>query len=162
MVTMDGNGAIGKDCTTPGKGKLKANFDHFTATTGEKVVVVGRTTYDLTPKAVRQFWSEIVVLTRNTELIRGCVTLCHPEHVLRIYEDKEMWVIGGRQMFEIFLPYAKQLIVTNVETIMERADVFFPDVNWQEWESRELFHQEADKENLFSFSVVEYTRKNHS
>ena len=157
IVAMDGNHAIGKGGRTPWR--LSADMKHFAETTKEKAVVMGRKTWDSIPQKFRPLpGRENIVVTKNTELmISGCAVLCHPEQVLRIFKDQEVWVIGGGEMYNIFLPYARRLLITHVDTIIEDADTFFPEING-DWKSRPLFQHEVDEKNQFSFSVAEYTR----
>ena len=81
------------------------------------------------------------------------------EDLLHISTRQEVWIMGGAEIYKLFLPYTIRLLVTHVNVSINDSDTFFPkvDKNWQI--HRQLFQQEADEKNDFSFSVTEYRKK---
>lgn len=65
-----------------------------------------------------------------------------------IAKDEKLFILGGEKIFELFLPYAKTLILTEVEMICE-ADTFFPQIN--EYNYTETFSQK-EEDNGFEFT----------
>ena len=53
--------------------------------------------------------------------------------VLAFAEDKEVYIIGGRTLYQQFLPVADVLHRTRIFAAFP-ADTLFPAVDWAEWE----------------------------
>ena len=157
IVAMDRERAIGKAGKIPWH--LKADIDHFASTTTGKVVVMGRKTYQSLPNRFRPLPErQNIVLTRSLSLLApGCEVLNTLQEVLQRSMTREVWVMGGAEIYQAFLPYSRCIMVTHVGTRIG-GDIFFPAVPGH-WAPRQLFRQEADEKNDFSFSVTEYTRR---
>ena len=58
---------------------------------------------------------ETLILTRNPEeSIEGALVFQNVEDVLDWYQnqDKNLYIIGGKQIFQLFEPYLDEIIVT--------------------------------------------------
>jgi dihydrofolate reductase len=66
----------------------------------------------------------------SLEFISDIETLLTPEPEREPHREpsRELFIIGGAQIYEFFLPYADELLLTRVEQSFD-ADCFFPD--WQ-------------------------------
>ncbi|MBA3733452.1 dihydrofolate reductase [Patescibacteria group bacterium] len=160
IVAMDKNRVIGRNGDLPWAGRLRSDMDHFKRTTEGHTVGLGRKTYDSIPEKFRPLLKrENVVITRDLEFkAPGCVVIHDPNVLIRMSIEKEIFIIGGAEIYKIFLPLTERLIVTHVETEITDGDTFFPELNRSEWRQKLLFRQEADAKNAFSFSVLEYIR----
>lgn len=159
IVAMDINRVIGKDGKTPWQGKLQADMLYFRDTTIGKTVVHGRKTYESIPLKFRPLPNrENIVLTRDHDFQSpSCIVIHSVEEILRIANGIEIWVIGGGEIYNLFLPHAKRLVVTHIDAEFE-GDVFFPEIN-HKWTPHDVFDKhEVDEKNLFPFQIVEYTR----
>ncbi len=159
IVAMDANRVIGKKDNIPWH--LKADMDHFKNTTMGHVVVMGRKTYKSIPAAYKPLpGRENIVLTNDpTFRAAGCHTMLglHLAEIQRLSRTREVFVMGGREIYSLFLSAVERLVVTHVETEIEGGDTFFPEIP-REYVGSSLFRHDADKENEFSFNVVEYRR----
>ncbi|GAB4026891.1 MAG: type 3 dihydrofolate reductase [Candidatus Microgenomates bacterium] len=65
-----------------------------------------------------------IVLSRSSQINT-------PERALEVAKkspgSEEIFVIGGGEIFELFMPYVERLYLTIVETPAPGADTFFPD-----------------------------------
>ena len=52
------------------------------------------------------------------------------------HKETEVFVIGGGQIFQHAFPLAQKILLTLVHTDAQ-CEVFFPALNWQEWEIHE-------------------------
>lgn len=162
IVAMDKELAIGKNNDIPWAGRLRADMDHFINTTKNHVVVMGRKTYESIPEKYRPLPDRTnVILTRNTSYtMPGCIILHQVEEVLHLAEGREIFVMGGAEIYNIFLPYAKRIIATRVDTRVEGADTFFPLLSAEKWKfNRQMFMQTADARNCHNFTIIEYIRR---
>ena len=158
IVAMDRNRAIGKEGKIPWH--LPADIKHFVDTTTGKVVVMGRKTYDSIPEKFKPLPNRInIVLTRDLNFTAfECRVMHSVDEILRFVVGHETFIIGGREIYELFLPHTQKIVITHVDTTVV-GDTFFPTVveNWTF--GRQLLQQEANDKHKFSFSITEYTRK---
>lgn len=70
--------------------------------------------------------------------------------------EQEIFVIGGEQIYRLFLPYANRLFMTLIHHEFE-GDAYFPEVDEQEWEvvSERKAEDEGDSPYDYSFLIWE-------
>ena len=126
IVAVDTNGAIGKGGTLPWH--YSADLKFFKETTTGNVCVMGRRTWESLKKPLPNRLN--VVLTRGATIAEqpGVVALRDKGSVLSLapYLARDLYVIGGRQIFEAFMPEIEEWIVTEVPLAVEGADTFMP------------------------------------
>ncbi len=157
---MDRNRAIGVGNKIPWR--LPEEQHYFKSRTIGKVVVMGRKTYESLPRSVRPLpWRINVILTRDTSFVaEGCgIVHDHKTILERAALGQMNMIIGGEEIYKLFLPYANRLLVTIIDTEIEGADKFFPEINSEEWQEVFLRSHEANTKNAHSFAFLEYFRK---
>ena len=103
---------------------IKEDMKFFRATTVGHKVVMGRNTWQSLPKKLKG--RENIVVSSNK--IKGAdKTISNLEAFIKDNLDtpEEIFIIGGGSIYEQFLPYAKNLYLTEVNASPE-ADIFFP------------------------------------
>ena len=70
--------------------------------------------------------------------------------------NEDIYIIGGRSIYKLFLPLVDELLLTKIEAIDDRADVYFPD--YQEEEFTETIIRE-NKENDIVYKHVRLERR---
>lgn len=123
---QDEEGVIGKENRLPWH--LPAELQHFKETTLNHAILMGRVTFDgmgrrLLPKR------ETLILTRNPEeKIDGVATFQDVQSVLDWYQaqEKNLYIIGGKQIFQAFEAYLDEVIVTHIHARVE-GDTYFPE-----------------------------------
>lgn len=127
MLTMifacDRNGAIGKDGDLPWH--QSSDLQHFKRITMRKTVVMGRKTWDSLPFKNGLPNRRNIVMTRTA---RDDVEVMSFEEVLALSEEEEVCIIGGGEIYALFLEHAKEIHRTIVDTRVEGADTFAPDI----------------------------------
>lgn len=89
-----------------------------------KTVLMGRKTFESLPKPLVD--RKNVVLTRQTDFHpEGCEIVHSIKEALELYTAEELVVIGGADIYEQFLPFANQILLTKVEADIEGGDAFF-------------------------------------
>ena len=73
--------------------------------------------------------------------------------------SKEVFVIGGGQLYRAAMPLAGRLYITEVETVIGDAEVFFPDVDPELWEVESRSERYLDEKTGFYYSFLILTRK---
>lgn len=98
-----------------------------------------------------------IILTKDKSFqINGCLTVNSVEQVLTEYSDQEVFVIGGAETFRQFLPYTNIIYLTRIEHSFE-GDVYFPEVNWDEWEI--VSFEQKTSETGYKLSFEKWVKK---
>jgi dihydrofolate reductase len=114
-------GLLGADGALPWH--LPEDLRHFKALTTGSTVVMGRRTWESLPPAVRPLpGRRNVVLSASLDAAAAGVEVARSVHdVLARHDD--FWVIGGGGVYAAFLPFAAELVVTEI-------DASFPGDTW--------------------------------
>jgi dihydrofolate reductase len=148
IVAMGTNRVIGVNNTLPWH--LRADLQHFKANTLGKTIVMGRKTYESIGRPLPG--RETVVLTRDAALQIDGVQVIHSVDAL----SGDIVVVGGEQIYTLFLPHANKLLITEVKAAPD-GDAYFPGMGSSFTEtSRE--HHKADDQNDHDFDFVTYIK----
>lgn len=158
IVAIAENGVIGDKNGLPWY--LPADLKHFSAVTKPHTVIMGRKTYE---SIVARLGKPLpdrtnVVITRQKGLeLPGCVVVNSVEEALA-QSGEEKFVIGGEEVFRLFLPYADKLIITHIHASVT-GDAKFPEYNPSEWVETSREDHVKDEKNQYDYSFVVYERK---
>ena len=126
IVAVDRNGAIGKGGKLPWH--YSADMKFFKETTTGNAVVMGHKTWLTLKKPLPNRLN--IVLSRQAEIepAESVVVLRDVDSVLAMNKDLkgDLFVIGGAQVYQAFLPYIEKWIVTEVPLTVDGADTFVP------------------------------------
>ena len=122
IFACDEEGAIGKDGDLPWRQSSDLQF--FKRTTLNKTVVMGRKTWDSLGRPLPK--RRNIVMTRSG-LSDDVETLSFGV-VMALAENEEVVVIGGGEIYALFLPHAKEVHRTIIHTVVKDADTFAPDI----------------------------------
>ena len=126
IVAVDRNGAIGKGGQLPWH--YPADLKFFKGQTTGHACVMGRRTWETLKKPLPERLN--VVLTRAAPVaeLPGVISLTDKQSALSLvpYLACDLFVIGGRAVFEEFMPEIEEWIVTQVPLAVEGADTFMP------------------------------------
>ena len=125
IVAIDRNLAIGKGGTLPWH--YPADMKFFKRTTIGNAVVMGSRTWQTLKRPLPDRMN-IVLTTKQSIGVDSVVTLPDVESVLTLAKTltRDLFVIGGAQVYEAFLPHIDRWIVTEVPLSVEGADTFMP------------------------------------
>lgn len=126
IVAVDRNNAIGRGGALPWH--YSADLKFFKERTTGNVCVMGRRTWESLRKPLPDRLN--VVLSRGLEIESrpGVVALRDAQSVLSLapYLSRDVYVIGGAEVFRAFGPVIDEWIVTRVPVAVEGADTFMP------------------------------------
>lgn len=150
------NGVIGKNNTLPWH--LPADMAFFKKTTTSHTIVMGRKNYQDIGRPLPN--RRNIVLSRDPDFhAPGCeVVNSFDEMIGKTSNDQEVFIIGGAGLYKTALEISQKMLLTKITADIE-GDVFFPDINWQDWREISNEHQEADEKNKYAFDIVGYERK---
>jgi len=126
IVAVDRNLAIGRGGRLPWH--YSADMKSFKQTTIGNTVVMGRRTW-LTLKGPLKDRQNIVLSREESfQPDDSVIVLRDVDSVLDLASKQEqhLFVIGGAQVYESFLPHIERWIVTEVPLAVEGADTFMP------------------------------------
>lgn len=111
------------------------DLKHFKKITDGKTVLMGRKTFDSIISRNGKILSNRhnVVLTRDKEFSYDQVEVIHNiDKYLLENVDKEIIIMGGKQIYTLALPYCERLYITFINKSYD-GDIYFPNVNLGEY-----------------------------
>ncbi|QOV08275.1 dihydrofolate reductase [Bacillus phage Kirov] len=140
---------------------LPRDRKHFMSATSGKVVVMGRRTWDSLPDDKRPLPKrKNYVLTRDLDWSADGAKVLHSvNEVLELAKSRDVFIIGGGEIYSQFMPHADRLIMTHVHTVNYDARVFFPEIDVRQWHLVHAQKNEADKEHEFEYTFATYSRR---
>ena len=142
VVARASNGVIGKDGGLPWH--ISADLKRFKALTMGTVLVMGRKTFDSLPKVLPG--RRHIVITRDSRWSANGVEVAHSVgEALAMADGEPVSVIGGADIFGLFLPLADRIELT--EVLAEFAGDTFLDDPRSTGEWREVASDDHSGEN---------------
>ena len=152
VVARAENGVIGRDGGLPWH--LSEDLKRFKALTMGKPMVMGRRTFNSLPRLLPG--RRHIVLTRDSDWrAEGAETARDPANALAIANCPELSVIGGAEIFRLFLPLADRIELTEVHARPD-GDTFLPAFDAAEWqETGREAHPAQHGQPAFSFVTLD-------
>jgi len=127
IAAVDRKGAIGKGGKLPWH--YSADMKFFRETTTGHAVVMGRKTWLTIGKPLKNRLNIVLSRDPNIEPQESLLVLSDIESVLSLNQSlsTNLFVIGGAQIYEAFLPSIEQWIITEVPVTVKGADAFMPE-----------------------------------
>jgi dihydrofolate reductase len=148
LAAVGANLVIGRDGHMPWH--LPEDLAHFKATTMGHTMVMGRKTYDAIGRALPG--RRTVVITRQQGWHAASVEVAHSlAEALALAGPTEVFVVGGGQVYRDAMPFADQMMLTEIEQSPD-GDAFFPTFGPDDW-------HETAREAHDGFAFVTYVRR---
>lgn len=147
------NGVIGNGNVIPWH--LPEDFKHFSQTTRDHAVIMGRATWDSLPEKFRPLPKRTnIVVSRSpshtmsssywTDSIDDAIAMAR-----EIHGQDDIFIIGGASIYEQTIAKADKLILSEVDLEPE-GDTFFPEIG-PEWVV-------SNRDSREGFNIVTYLR----
>ena len=157
LVAAGENDVIGRDNALPWH--LPNDLKYFKNQTWAMPILMGRKTYESIGKPLPG--RKNIVITRNSDWKAEGVTVVHSlEEAVQAAKDfsvKEIFVIGGAEIFNAAFPQAHRIYLTRVHHSFD-GDVFFPAVDTAGWTRVSARHCPADEKNAFAHTFEVWER----
>ena len=152
--------AIGKNRELGKDNKLlwhiPEDLKRFKELTSGHVVIMGRKTYESIGKPLPNRIN--IIVTRDNDYHQKDTIVCHSlEEALRQAQgkpSKEVFIIGGGEIYKQGLEYADKLYLTLIDKEYPEADAFFPDYS----EFKRILSEENHEENGIFFKFIDLAR----
>ncbi len=159
IVATSMNNVIGVQGDLPWK--LSDDLKRFKQLTLGKPIVMGRLTWESIGRPLPG--RQNIVLTRQVDFAAdGCDVVASPAAALAVAGNaEEIMIIGGGQVYELFMPKASRLYVTRVHATVD-GDAYFPAIDEATWQLVDREPHEADDVNQYAFEFRTYERQGRS
>lgn len=151
IVAYDRKLGIGKD------NKLlwsqSEDLKRFKRLTSGKTVVMGRKTYESIGMTLPN--RRNIVISRQNIDIEGVEVINSFDS---LNKDEDIFIIGGGEIYKIFLPIVDRLYITEIDCEIE-ADTWFPEIDLNVWEVESVEKHTSDEINQFDYNFINYIRK---
>ncbi|MBD9367281.1 dihydrofolate reductase [Xanthomonas sp. XNM01] len=158
VAALDRNRGIGRGNAMPWH--LPDDFRHFKALTLGHPILMGRRTAESLGRALPGRLN--LVLTRSGQVpfdgMQAVASLEAAIAAATAQGGETLCVIGGGEVYALTLPLADVLQLTHVDTVVERADAFFPEWDPAQWRAVSRETHPADARHAHAFEFVEYRR----
>lgn len=157
IVAVAEHNAIGKQgdllCHLP------ADLKHFKEITSAHTVIMGERTWFSLPKHPLPKRHNIVLTDVPGKQFEGADSVYSiAEAQAAVAPDEEAFIIGGGMVYRQFMPLADKLYITHIHHAFEGADTFFPEIAPDIWKAISSERHEADENNPYPYTFVEYAR----
>jgi dihydrofolate reductase len=113
---------------------ISNDLKRFKQLTSGKTVVMGRKTFEALPNGALPNRRNILISRNknlnhpNTEIVSSV-----DETIELLKHEKEVFIIGGGEIYSLFLPFANNIYLTHIHHIFDNADTFFPKLDKTKW-----------------------------
>lgn len=150
VVAASTNNVIGGDNQLPWA--LPNDMRHFKNITWGMPIVMGRKTFESFKKPLPGR-KNIVLSTKKGLTIDGAIVLNTPsdvEFLVKEMDVKEVMVIGGGEIFNLYFNKASAIYLTRVHTTIE-GDTYFPAIDEKVWKRVSCVNNPADEKHAYSY-----------
>jgi dihydrofolate reductase len=155
IVAVADNGVIGRENALPWH--LPEDLKRFKRITLGKPIVMGRKTFESIGKSLPGRLN--IVVTRDADYRRDGVTVVHDvaDALCAAGAAKEVMIIGGADLFRLFLPHATRAHITRVHGDVT-GDVYWSALDTAEWRVVEREEFAADERHAYAMTFESWER----
>ena len=161
LVAVSNNLVIGVDNDLPWN--LKADLAHFKKYTLNKIIIMGRKTYESIGRPLPNRINYVVSRTLNEisgtyvfSSIEDAIFKAEEENI-KMNIENEIVIIGGGHIFQETAKSINKLIITRVDCEIE-GDIFYPKIDLTKWQLIKTESYIKDRDNDYDFKIEEYIK----
>lgn len=156
IAAMGRNRVIGNNNALPWN--MPADMKRFRDLTRGRPIIMGMKTFISIGRVLPDRPNIILTRDHDWQAPEGAVAAHSPQEAITIAKShEEVMVIGGEQIFRIFLPLAQKMYLTLIDHDFE-GDTRFPKFNADQWKEIERVPHEADKKNSYPYTFLTLER----
>ena len=147
------NGVIGKEGKLPWH--IPEDLKHFKRLTTGHPVIMGRKTFESLPNGPLKNRDNIILTHHTGFQVNGATVVHTIEEACNAVKDaSEAFVIGGGEIYKLFLPLTDRMYITLIGDSYE-ADTWFPEWDETQWELIEKIKGEASSDIPYYFCIFQ-------
>ena len=158
IVAVDENNVMGKGSDLPWR--LPNDMKYFKNQTWGMTVIMGRKTLESLGKPLQG--RKNIVVTRNKDWKQEGIQVAHSvDEAVEVAKEtgvKEIFIIGGAEIFKTAMPIADRIYLTRIHHQFD-GDVYFPEMEANDWNLVKSRFCHADEKNLYSHTFQVWGRK---
>jgi dihydrofolate reductase len=161
LVAVSKNLVIGVDNNLPWN--LKADLAHFKKYTLDKIIIMGRKTYESIGRPLPNRINYVVSRTLNEipgtvvfNSLENAISAAEQENI-KMNKNNEIIIIGGGHIFQETSESMNKLIITRVDCDID-GDIYYPEIDLTKWDLVETKSYKKDFENDYDFTIEEYIK----
>ncbi len=151
IYACDLNGAIGKDGDLPWR--QSSDLQHFKRITLGGTIVMGRKTWESLPGKLPG--RRNIVMSRSG---RDDIEIMNYDQVISLSKKQDVFIIGGGEIYNLFIDDVKELHRTLINTIIEGADTFVPNIDDLGFHMISERHVSAGEKDQFDMTFQHFIR----
>ncbi len=158
IVAASENNVIGKDNTLPWR--LPDDLKFFKEKTEGHPLIMGRKTFESLPGLLPNRRHIIVTRDRDYNADSAEEASSLDEAIMFAHKDnpaEQIYIIGGGDIFAQAMDIANVIYLTRVHADV-KGDVFFPEIDMNQWEEVERTEHPADERHQYAFSFITYRK----
>ncbi|MCD2421449.1 dihydrofolate reductase [Niabella pedocola] len=157
VAAASNNNVIGKDNKL--LWSLPNDMKHFKNVTWGMPVVMGRKTFESFKQPLSGRKNIVLSTNKNLKIDNAIVarSMQDVELLVKEMDVKELMVIGGGEIYKLYLPKANRIYLTRVDTALE-GDAFFPVFDQNVWALKSKQEYKADEKHLFDYTFELWER----
>lgn len=160
-VAVSNNNVIGVDNDLPWN--LKNDLAHFKKYTSNKIIIMGRKTYESIGRPLPNRTN--FVISRTVTEIPGAYVFSNLEDAIDEAKQKnkdlglesEVVIIGGGYLFRETMNSFNKLVITRVDCDID-GDIYYPEIDLNGWSLIKSESFLKDEENDYDFKIEEYIK----
>lgn len=159
IVAVASNGVIGGNNDL--LWRVPEDLKRFKKLTQGHTIVMGRKTFDSLPGVLPNRNHVILTRDENYSVDSPFVSVVHSiDELIAEYGDnkKEIFVIGGGEIYKQLLPHANKFYLTKILKDFE-GDTFFPQYDENEWEVIHTSEEYVNERDDLGYKFVNMVRK---
>ena len=161
LVAVSNDLVIGVDNDLPWN--LKDDLAHFKKYTLNKIIIMGRKTFESIGRPLPNRINYVV--SRTVKEIDGAHVFDNLENALHAAEKhnhemgivNEIVIIGGGYLFKETLPVMNKLVITKVDCNV-LGDIYYPKVEMENWKLVNSESYSKNSDNDYDFKIEEYEK----
>ncbi len=142
---------------------LAKDLQHFKNNTWGLPIILGRKTFDSFQQKQLPGRHHLIFTNQKNNILPSPLITCvsSVEEAITVAKKdavKKMMIIGGASIYQLFLPFATELIFTRVNANFE-ADVFFPAIDFSQWHLTETYQHQKDERHAYDFEFETWQKQ---
>lgn len=159
IAAMDNNNAIGTNGKMPWH--IPKDFQWFKEKTLGHTILMGRKCYE----DIIQYSKGKPLPQRTNVILTSQNITTHPDFIVihsiddfmtKFQDNQKVFIVGGGEIYSHFLPYADELILTRVNTVIKEPTTYFPQFNINDYEKT---FEKLENDSQFDFIFEIYKKK---